>query len=197
MRKKIGCGLLMVCMAVLTACGDSANDSKYSKGNSVDTVLENQVEKSDNADSDNADSDSNVEDSAKDDSVAGSSETASAVDYDLTEMGSDMVYSTVYQFMVNPEDYVGKTVRVRGQYYANWYEANQQYYHCVYIADAAACCAQGLEFVWEDGNHVYPDEYPEDESTIEVVGTFETYKEEGDDTLYCRLSNATLSENAE
>ena len=40
-----------------------------------------------------------------------------------------------------------------------------------------ACCAQGLEFVWGDGSHKYPDEYPAEDTEIEVQGTFETYKE--------------------
>ena len=40
-----------------------------------------------------------------------------------------------------------------------------------------ACCAQGLEFVWGDGSHKYPDEYPAEDTEIEVQGTFKTYKE--------------------
>lgn len=57
---------------------------------------------------------------------------------------------------------------------------------------ATACCAQGIEFVWEDGSHIYPDEYPTDNAEIIVEGTFETYKEERDENMYCRLSDATL-----
>ena len=34
-----------------------------------------------------------------------------------------------------------------------------------------ACCAQGLEFVWGDGSHKYPDEYPAEDAEIEVQGT--------------------------
>ena len=41
-------------------------------------------------------------------------------------------------------------------------------------------------------SHVYPDEYPKDETEIEVKGTFETYKEPGDDTLYCHLVNSEM-----
>ena len=65
------------------------------------------------------------------------------------------------------------------------------YFYCV-IQDATACCAQGMEFVWGDGTHIYPEEYPEDNAEIVVEGIFETYREEGEDNLYCRLSDATL-----
>lgn len=41
--------------------------------------------------------------------------------------------------------------------------------------------------------HMYiQDEYPKDETEIEVKGTFETYKEPGDDTLYCHLVNSEM-----
>ncbi len=114
------------------------------------------------------------------------------IDYDLTAMGSDMIYATVYQLMINPEEYVGKTIRMEGTYYATYYEPTAKYYHYVIIEDATACCAQGLEFIWEDGSHAYPEEYPEDEAEVTVTGTFETYKEEGDENLYCRLRDASL-----
>lgn len=119
-------------------------------------------------------------------------EESQGVDVDLTQMGSDMVYATVYQMMVDPETYVGKTVRMRGSYYATWYEQTMKYYHYVIINDATACCSQGMEFVWEDGNHKYPEEYPAAETEVEVTGVFETYREEGDENLYCRLKDAVL-----
>lgn len=118
--------------------------------------------------------------------------TGETVDCDLTMMGSDMVYATVYQMMINPNDYVGKTVRMDGNYYATWYEETKKYYHYCLIQDAMACCAQGMEFVWEDGKHAYPDEYPQEDAQVVVTGVFETYKEEGDDNLYCRLEGASL-----
>ena len=68
----------------------------------------------------------------------------------------------------------------------------KKYYHYCIIQDATACCAQGMEFVWGDGSHVYPDEYPAEDADVIVEGTFETYREEGDSNLYCRLANATL-----
>lgn len=114
------------------------------------------------------------------------------IDYDLTTMEGDMVYASVYQMMVDPEEFEGKTVKISGKYYASFYEPNNKYYHYVIIEDAAACCAQGMEFIWDDGSHIYPDEYPKNDSYVEVVGTFESYEEEGDGRLYCRLKESTF-----
>ena len=50
-------------------------------------------------------------------------------------------------------------------------------YACI-IADAAACCAEGMEFVLKD-NLAYPDDYPEPGAEITVVGEFQAYEENG------------------
>ena len=118
---------------------------------------------------------------------------ANGVDYDLTSMSKSMVYATVYQLMIDPDSYRGKTFRIMGDYYANYYESTGKYYHYCVIQDATACCAQGLEFVWDDGSHVYPDEYPAENTSVVVQGTFETYTEDDNPQVrYCRLANATM-----
>ncbi len=110
---------------------------------------------------------------------------------DLTTMSSTMVYATVYQMLETPERYEGKTVKMKGTFNAGWYDKTAQYYYYVFIQDATACCSQGMEFLW-DGEHSYPDDYPEIGQEIEVTGTFETYKEAGDPLEYCRIANAEL-----
>lgn len=115
-----------------------------------------------------------------------------SVDYDLTEMNSDMVYATVYQLMMDPDKYIGKTFKIDGLYYSGQDENTGTVYHYCVIQDALACCAQGLEFVVEDKAASDTVEYPEEETEIEIKGTFETYKESGDDTLYCRIANAEM-----
>lgn len=128
----------------------------------------------------------------EDDEQEQDQEQGETIDYDLTSMGSDMVYATVYQMMSNPNEYIGKTFRMEGIYSPVWYDPTAKYYHYCIIQDAMACCAQGMEFVWDDGSHVYPDEYPQENAKIIVTGVFETYQEDGDSNLYCRLKNATL-----
>ena len=103
-----------------------------------------------------------------------------AVDVDLTQLSSTMVYSEVYAMMVEPEQYVGKTVKMRGLEYNG-----ERLYACV-VQDATACCAQGLEFETAE-KLTYPDDYPEPGSEITVVGTFDSYQEEVDGNYYIYL----------
>ena len=108
---------------------------------------------------------------------------AKGVDVDLTVLSTTMVYAEVNNIMTNPGDYIGKTVRMGGPYYTSYYDETGLYYHYVVIEDATACCAQGLEFIW-DGEHSYPDDYPDERAYIEVAGVFGSYDELGR-TYYC------------
>ena len=118
-----------------------------------------------------------------------------AVDVDLTTLSSTMVYSEVYNMMVSPESYVGKTIKMNGQFAlyqsvdANGNLIPDQIYFACVIADATACCSQGLEFVLA-GEHSYPDDYPELGTEITVVGTFQTYEDNG--YMYCHLVDAEM-----
>ena len=107
-----------------------------------------------------------------------------AVDVDLTQLSSTMVYSEVYAMMVEPEQYVGKTVKMRGLFATQEYNG-ERLYACV-VQDATACCAQGLEFETAE-KLTYPDDYPEPGSEITVVGTFDSYQEEVDGNYYIYL----------
>lgn len=198
--------LTLLNLILLSACakGKYASNKLADKNNKVANVVNEQIKKEESkVNTNNSEVDETKESisetkesNATKSSNKGNETTDKAkdtsVDYDLTTMNSDMVYASVYQLMVDPETYVGKTFKMQGTYYSTFYEPTNKYYHYVIIEDAAACCAQGLEFVWGDGSHVYPDEYPANESRVEVSGTFETYKEGEDERLYCRIVNATM-----
>lgn len=119
--------------------------------------------------------------------VSPATESASAaqqnIDVDLTVMSSTMVYAEVFNMLIEPEQYVGKTVKMSGDFFvykpvlADGTESDRNFYACV-IADATACCVQGMEFALEEIKK-YPEEYPEQGSQITVVGTFEIYEELG------------------
>ena len=115
--------------------------------------------------------------------------SADGIDVDLTVLSATMVYSEVYNMMVAPEEYVGKTIKMNGLFtYAQDEETGQYYFGCI-VQDATACCAQGIEFELT-GEHTFPDDYPEVDSEICVVGTFDTYDDGG--YTYCTLRNASL-----
>ena len=115
-----------------------------------------------------------------------------AVDVDLTQLSSTMVYSEVYAMMREPEQYLGKSIKMRGAFTVFQGTAGQLYFSCL-VQDALACCAQGLEFELSDARS-YPEEYPAPGSEITVVGTFDTYQEEngGNTYIYLVLRNASL-----
>ena len=198
--------LTLLNLSLLSACakGKYASNKLADKNNKVANVVNEQIKKEEskvNTNNSKVDETKESISETRESNATGSSNKGNettdkakdtSVDYDLTTMNSDMVYASVYQLMVDPETYVGKTFKMQGTYYSTFYEPTNKYYHYVIIEDAAACCAQGLEFVWGDGSHVYPDEYPANESRVEVSGTFETYKEGEDERLYCRIVNATM-----
>ena len=191
--KKMICALLALLMiAALTGCGDNnAAKPQTSSGNSVSSVMQQQMNQS------NTEQKNDTQQSAQPNNNS-DKKTASAssdVDVDLTKLSSTMVYSEVYNMMTAPDDYIGKTVRMNGQFAL--YQAtdsngqpvpDQIYFACV-IADATACCQQGLEFILS-GDAKYPNDYPELGTFITVVGEFQTYME--GDYQYCHLVDSLL-----
>ena len=114
------------------------------------------------------------------------------VDYDLTVMGADMVYATVYQMMIDPKSYIGKSFKIRGNYYSSYSKDNDVYYHFCMIKDATECCAQGLELLWANEKMNRHENCPEEDALVTVEGVFETY-EEGPNT-YGRIKDAKIVE---
>nr|WP_297770912.1 hypothetical protein [uncultured Butyrivibrio sp.] len=114
----------------------------------------------------------------------------SSVDVDLTALSSTMVYAEVYNMMVSPDNYKGKTVKMAGQFVPYYDESTGNYYFACFISDATACCSQGIEFILA-GDYSYPDDYPSEGETICVIGTFDTYME--GDSMYCTLRDASFA----
>jgi hypothetical protein len=106
----------------------------------------------------------------------------SAMEIDLTSMSSTMVYSYVFNMISTPDDFIGQRFRIRGIYDEQYWDQTNLTYHYIVIADATACCAQGLEFVLTDPNVAYPQVGEE----FEISGVFGTYEENG--TLYIQIT---------
>ena len=191
-RNLFGFVIIMMMVVMLTGCGNT--DSK------VDQVIRNQMQEADNKNSQSESTKETEEDKSSEiseklptevvtDNNTEGRTTDGNVDVDLTKLSSTMVYSEVYNMIYTPENYIGKTVKMSGMFVAYTNQDQSQFYPAVIIADATACCSQGLEFVLE-GNPSYPEGYPEMETDITVIGTFETYLEDGN--TYCRLINAKI-----
>lgn len=111
------------------------------------------------------------------------------VDLDLTALSKTVVYSEVYNMLVTPSDYIGKTVKMKGNFNQYSDETTGKTYNSVIIPDAAACCQQGLEFELNDDSTLADTEVG---SEITVVGSFDTYSE--GELVYCHLKNAQIIE---
>ena len=112
-----------------------------------------------------------------------------AVDVDLSVLSGTVVYAEVFNMTSEPTPYLGKTVRMRGNFSVYTNEMTGQTYFACIIPDATACCSQGIEFILAD-NRKYPEEYPTIGEEITVSGVFGTYLEDG--YVYCRLTDAKM-----
>ena len=122
----------------------------------------------------------------------GTSSTASydpsKIDLDLTKMSATMIYSTMFDMLVMPEDYVEKNIKVSGWFETYTDPQTGELYYAVVVPDATACCQQGLEFVWP-GDHKYPDDFPEPRQDIIVTGIYKLIENDGISYNYLEISN--------
>ena len=115
MKKLIKYMMLFLCILLMTGCSNkkSVGGKNITTANSVDKIINEQINnenKDKTTDNKNLlssnDSSKGTENAIKD--TEGTQKTKGTVDYDLTQMSSDLVYATVYQMMVTPEEYEGK-----------------------------------------------------------------------------------------
>ena len=180
--KRIFCLLLAACMMLsLCACGkDVGNDT-----------LSSDEEASASAESIPTPKEQETSEESEQPQAS-----SNGVDVDLTVLSSTIVYSEVYNMLYNdPAHYRGKTVKARGTFSIyqlvtdGVLQPDPVSYACI-IADATACCAEGMEFVLKD-DLAYPDDYPELGAEITVIGEFQSYEENG--MTWHHLVNARLA----
>jgi len=99
-------------------------------------------------------------------------------DIDISRMSGTMVYGQVNQMIMYPSKYLGKHIKMKGLF-SSYYdeELERRFYGCV-IADALACCSQGLAFELAKPRK-YPEQYPAEGDAIIVEGDFDYEKDEG------------------
>jgi len=110
---------------------------------------------------------------------------------DLTAMNDTMRTAELTNITSTPERYRGKTIKAAGTYQVTYYEQTKQFYHGILIADAAACCQQGLEFKWDGTNRV-PEDYPREGTPIEISGVYDSYREMGKTYYYLKVDEIVV-----
>lgn len=187
MKKILACIICLTLAFGVTACGKASD--KDSNGDTK--IISDAKNKQENSKSNTKKEVSKKEvagDAVKGKSSKSKSKTSSnKIDIDLNNLNANVVYSQVFLMMTEPDKFIGKRIRMSGQF--NVYAAEEgnpsgvTEYYAIIIADAQACCQQGIEFVWP--GHTYPEGFPEVKSNASVTGIFEVYEENG--KKYCRL----------
>ncbi|MBR4456516.1 MAG: hypothetical protein IKS32_09870 [Solobacterium sp.] len=185
---------LFLSMILAAGCSDraGANIHTDTSGTGVNTVLQEQISQTE---ADSAPSEPPAESgSARPQTTEGSADSADyeTVDVDLTVLSATMVYSEVYNMLTQPDSYLGRSVRMHGQYTEHHNEMTGKTYYACIILDATACCAQGMEFILTE-NYVYPQDYPKEGDMVTVAGIYDRYEEDG--FPYYTLRDAVLAES--
>lgn len=192
MKKILACIICLTLAFGVTACGKASD--KDSNGDTK--IISDAKNKQENSKS-NTKKEVSKKEVAGDAGKGKSSKTKSKtnsnkIDVDLNNLNANVVYSQVFLMMTEPDKFIGKRIRMSGQF--NVYAAEEgnpsgvTEYYAIIIADAQACCQQGIEFVWP--GHTYPEGFPEVKSNASVTGIFEVYEENG--KKYCRLIADTV-----
>lgn len=192
MKKILACIICLTLAFGVTACG-KASDKDSNGDTKIISDAKNKQENSKSNTKREASKKEVAGDAGKGKSSKSKSKTkGNKIDVDLNNLNANVVYSQVFLMMTEPDKFIGKRIRMSGQF--NVYAAEEgnpsgvTEYYAIIIADAQACCQQGIEFVWP--GHTYPDGFPEVKSNASVTGIFEVYEENG--KKYCRLIADTV-----
>ncbi len=181
MKKALLVLLTVTMILSAVSCSEKSSAMRKEESGSVTDVIEDRAAEYDAGSEDEAlDSKNNKENSS-------SKKKSGKADVDLTSLSSTMVYGEVYDMMVSPEDYVGKTIKMGGECYIFRDDSTGNVYYSCIIQDATACCSQGIEFILDDGYDM-PDDYPEKGDYVVIEGVFDTYYE--GERQYCTLRDA-------
>lgn len=162
---------------ILVGCGSTpASNKSVSNMKTVDQVVQEQTQAADAATvadtqvSISADITTSAPVKFKTSENDKSYETA---DLDLTNMSSTLVYSEIFNITNTPDDYVGKVIKVSGNLGSFYDETDGNTYLACVNQDAAACCAQGIEFQPSTSDLDKLD--MENGGQVTVIGTYGTY----------------------
>lgn len=109
------------------------------------------------------------------------------IDIDLTLLNATMSYGQMFDMLVNPKNYEGKIVKVKGQFVKYFDDIQKKTYYLVNIVDQAGCCAMGVEFVPKDIDNW---QLPLEGDEIIVTGMFTTYIE--NDNTYASMVDCII-----
>ena len=111
---------------------------------------------------------------------------------EVVEIPEKLFLAQLNDICLNPEDYMGKTIKYQGMLtYYYWDETDKNYY-LVYRKSPGCCGADGqagFEVIWPEGSG---NGYPNENDWCEAIGTLESYDEFGQTYLRLRLVSLTV-----
>jgi hypothetical protein len=114
---------------------------------------------------------------------------------DIVEIKEKLFIAQTNDVYLNPEDYMGKTIKYEGIFKTLQYAGIDTPY-CFVLRYGPGCCGNdgsaGFEVAWDGAGAegVYPDE----DAWVEAMGVLKTYEEDGYPYLYLALSSLTVKE---
>ena len=181
MRKITGLILCLAVLGLMTGCGssDGPQNKMTAQTTGLKDVLESRMSE-ENSEEPSTSSETTLPSPTPDTSDDSPTDPSGSdgIDYDLTKLTPDLIYVEVYNMMITPKKYIGKTIKVSGVFTVYYDEAKDKYHFACFVSDAAACCQQGIEFIL-DGDKAYPADYPAEGAEITIQGIFGTYEEDG------------------
>lgn len=93
------------------------------------------------------------------------------VDHDLSNMNANMIFAEIFNLVLMPDEYIGRTFRMKGNFAVYVNEASGNKYFSIIIPDATQCCQQGIDIICL-GDMKYPEDFPKIGSEIMVTGQF-------------------------
>ena len=141
MRKNLSLWICLVLILALAGCGNGGSTSGKTGSQSagVEDVLEQGMAEADSVDNESSKAAEAEDSGGRSSGQAGGQSNgqpgADGIDVDLTTLSQTMVYSEVYNMMETPEDYVGKTIKMRGLYSYYYDEGTKNEYHACIVQD--------------------------------------------------------------
>ncbi|GHV95432.1 hypothetical protein AGMMS50293_17520 [Spirochaetia bacterium] len=116
----------------------------------------------------------------------------------VIEIREKMFIAQTNDVYLNPEDYIGKTIKLEGLFKAEQYAENTPLY-CFVLRYGPGCCGSdgnaGFEVAWNEQRSTAPTAaktYPNIDDWVEAVGVLKTYEEDGYPYLYLALTDLTI-----
>jgi zinc transport system permease protein len=118
-------------------------------------------------------------------------ESSPQSDDSVYEIKEKMFIAQLNDVYLNTEEYLGKKIKYEGLFTLyHWEETNKTY--CQVYRQSPGCCGAdgqaGFEVYWPESDKVYPNE----NDWCEVIGTLETYQEDGMEYLQIALDSLTI-----